>query len=896
MSLGPGTRLGPYEIQSAIGAGGMGEVYRARDTRLERKVAIKVLPSHVSGDPALRERFEREARTVAALNHPHICTLHDVGHQDATDFLVMEYLDGETLAARLVKGALSIDQALAIAIQIADALDKAHRAGIVHRDLKPGNIMLVGEGRRGGPSGPPVAKLLDFGLAKVTPAAVAASGLSMAPTGMTPVTMQGTILGTLQYMAPEQIEGQEADARTDIFAFGCVLYEMLTGKKAFEGKTQASLIGAIMNIDPPPLAPVVPLAPPLLDRLVRKCLVKDSGARWQSAADLVEALTWSADGTAANAASEAAAAQTRRAPRIWIGVASGSLVIALASVAFLVYGRATVPEPHVTRLDVMTPPSSDPFSFALSPDGKQLAFVANTEGNAQRLWVRPLDEAVGHLLPGTDNAQYPFWSPDSRAIAFFADGKLKRVDVAGRTVETLASIPSMRGGAWGPDGTILLAENTGPLMRIPGSGGAPVPATQVAAGQGSHRFPSFLPDGRRFLFVATIGQADLRGVYIASLDGGAPKHLLVSDYAARYDASGYLLVTSEGVLTARRLDLRTLEITGDPIAVAQGLGTPALLGEPAFSVSTHVLAYRGGAATRRQLIWVERTGKVKGTLGGIDESAQSAPALSADGRRVAFFRRSSANVDIWVEDIARATITRFTSDASADLEPTWSPDGQRIAFSSARNGTFDLFIKPADGSTDEQPLLTSSLDKAPQDWSPDGRFLLYAVQDPKSAADLWALPLNGDRKPFPVVQSAFDDVHGRFSPDGRWIAYASNETGRYEVYVKPFPGPGGRWQVSTNGGIYPQWRRDGKELFFIAPDNHMIGVGVNTSTTFQAGAPASLFATQLATGGNVGIGSFVSRAEYAVAPDGSFLLNVTAGDAIAAPITIVENWDATLPR
>jgi len=895
MPLAAGTRLGPYEIQSALGAGGMGEVYRARDTRLDRTVAIKILPEALAADPQFRERFDREARTISQLDHPHICALYDVGEQDGTAYLVMQYLEGETLAARLERGAVPVAEALTLATQIAGALDAAHRAGIVHRDLKPGNVMLtkVGAVRQGSPQ----AKLLDFGLAKATAPAVAAGGLSMAPTMGAPVTAQGTILGTFQYMAPEQLEGKEADGRTDLFAFGCVFYEMATGRRAFEGTTQASLIAAIMNVEPTAASQLVPLTPALLDRLIGRCLAKDPTARWQSAADIVEALSWIANGTAASGVSEApAAVEPRRATRLWMGLAVGSLALAAAAVALTAYVRSTIPGPLVTRLDVVTPPSVDPFSFALSPDGRQLVFVANKEGSAQGLWLRPFDQAVAQPLAGTENAQYPFWSPDSRAVAFFADGRLKRIDLAGGAVEAIGNAPGLRGGAWGPDGTILFAPNTGPLMRIPANGGTPVPATEAASGQVSHRFPSFLPDGRRFLFLATLGAADVRGVYVGSLDGGTPTRLLASDYAASYAPPGYLLVASQGVLTARRFNPATLDITGDPLPLAQGIGASGMLGQPAFSVSTQgVLAYRGGSGVyRRRFIWVDRTGRVTGTLGAIDEASQMTPALSRDANRLALLRVADANVDVWIEDATRATMTRFTSDQSVDGNPVWSPDGQRIVFASARSGRFDLFVKPADSSADEEPLLTTPLDKAPQDWSADGRVLLYSVQDPKNASELWALPLTGERTPFPVVQTPFDDVHGEFSPDGRWVAYASNETGRYEIYVTRFPGPGGKTQVSTSGGIYPRWRPDGRELFFIAPDNRMMAVPVDTAAAFTTGTPASLFATQLATGGNVGIGTYLSRAEYAVAADGRFLLNVMAGDGTGAPITIVQNWQTVL--
>ena len=900
-----GKTLGPYQVLEKLGEGGMGEVYRARDTRLDRTVAIKVLPSHVSGDPSLRERFEREARTVAALNHPHICTLHDVGHQDGIDFLVMEYLNGETLAERIARAGgpkgppLRLEEALAIAMQIADALDKAHRAGITHRDLKPGNIMLVGGDRRGGPSGPPVAKLLDFGLAKMTPAVVAASDLSVAPTLQTPVTMQATILGTLQYMAPEQLEGQEADARTDIFAFGAVVYEMITGRKAFEGKSQASLIGAILERDPPPVSTLQPLSPLVLDRVVQTCLTKDPDRRWQSAGGLTRELQWIAEGGSQASAPAVVAPPKRLGSSIrfaWIVAALAIVAFLSALVPAILYFRRPAPEPVVTRLDIVTPLSTDAFSFALSPDGRQLTFVATAEGS-QRLWVRSLDQVTPRPLAGTDGALNPFWAPDGRAIGFFAEGRLKRTDVAGGGSQVLADAPTNRGGTWNREGTILFASTTtSGLMRVAATGGPAKSVTRVAFGQISHRWPAFLPDGRHFLFQVTLGQPDTRGVYVGSLDGGEPTRLLASDAAAAYAPPGYLLEVSQGgVLSARPFDPVHLAITGEPIPLAQGVAAPGVV-QRAFSTSdAGVLAYRGGQAGRRQLVWVDRTGKTLGVLAPPDDAALDNPELARDGSRVTVARMVQGNVDAWLLDAKRAGATRLTSDASVDGSPVWSPDGKQIVFYSARNGNFDLFSKPADGSAEERPLLVTPQGKAPQDWSSDGRFVLYATQDPKTASDLWVLPLSGDRKPFRVVQTPFDEVQGQFSPDARWVAYASNETGRYEVYARPFPGAGGKWQVSTGGGIYPRWRHDGKELFYIAPDNRMMAVPIQVGHTLDAGTAVALFPTELATGGNLGIGGFQSKPEYAVAADGRFLLNVTVGDA-ASPITVVLNWTAGLRK
>src|SRR5262245_8417009 len=892
MPLGLGARLGPYEIQSAIGAGGMGEVYKARDTRLDRIVAIKILPDALTGDPQFRERFAREARAISQLDHPHICTLHDVGEQNGTSFLVMQYLEGETLEARLKKGALPLDHALQVAIQIADALDKAHRAGIVHRDLKPGNIMLV---RRGGPSGPPDAKLLDFGLAKTT-AAVASAGLSMLPT-TPPATMtaRGTILGTLQYMSPEQLEGAEADPRADVFAFGAVLYEMVTGTKAFEGKSQASLIAAILDREPSPLSGALPTAPEMLDRVVKKCLAKQPDERWQSATDLHDALKWIAEGTGGVSAANV---PTRSHSRwVWaLGGAAAAALVALGARGAVTFRRAA-PEPIITRLDVITPPTSDAFSFALSPDGRQLAFVASGERGSQ-LWLRSLDRATAQPLAGTEGASYPFWAPDSRVIGFFAEGKVKRVDLGGGAPQSLADAPYPRGGTWNADGVIVYAPSIAdPLMRVAATGGTAAPVTRLAPGQGSHRWPQFLPDGRRFLFLMTTGQSQTQGVYVGSLEGDEPKRVMPAEIAAMYAAPGYLLVVSQGVLTAHAFDAGRATVTGEPIPLAQAVGADDGAFHSAFSVSAAgVLAHRTGASARTQLVWVDRTGKML-AVGQPDENASGNPALAPDGQRVALSRNVQGNYDLWLIETSRGAASRFTFDGAIENSPVWSPDGRQIAFRSNRKGVHDLFEKPAGGTADEQPLLVTSQAKSPLDWSPDGRLLLYGTQDPKTGSDLWVLPMMGERKPFAVLQSSSDEIEGQFSPDGRWLAYASNESGRYEIYVRSFPEAGGKWQVSVGGGLQPRWKLDGRELFYVAPDSRLMAAPIRLvpeTHALEAGTPEPLFRTQLATGPNIAPAGFQARAQYAVAADGRFLMNSAADEGVRSPITIVQNWTAAL--
>ena len=881
MTIPVGQRLGPYEILSAIGAGGMGEVYRARDTRLDRTVAVKILPDHLSNRAELRERFEREARTIASLNHAHICTLYDIGHQDGTDYLVMEYLEGETLAERLKKGPLPIAQVLQYAIEISDALDKAHRKGITHRDLKPGNIMLT-------KSGP---KLLDFGLAKlkqeVAPANVQ---LSQLPTANDPLTAQGTIVGTLQYMAPEQLEGKESDARTDIFAFGVVVYETATGKKAFEGKSQASLIAKILETDPPPMTSLRPMTPPALDRVVKKCLAKESEKRWQDASDLCDELKWIAEG-----GSQQGLPTPKRESRERVAWAMAAVALAAAlvlSVPALMHLREAPTDAPEMRTEIVTPSTSDLVSFALSPDGRQIVFVASGDGPS-RLWLRRLDSTETKPLSGTEGATYPFWSPDSRSVGFFSGGSLKRVDIGGGSPQTLTA-SSGRGGTWSPDATILFGLTAAsPLSRIPASGGELVAVTKLGK-QSSHRFPQFLPGGRQFLFYAQ-ATPETSGVYLGSLDSSQTKFLVASDTAGAYAPNGWVLFIRGGTLLAQRLDLGRKELTGDPVTVADQVSYNAGIFDGAFSVSTSgLVAYRSGSVGQHQLVWFDRTGKMLGAM-GVPDSSVSSPRLSPDGRRAAVFRTVQANMDIWLLDATRTT--RFTFDSSRHLYPLWSPDGNRIVFDSNRKGRRDLYIKASNGAGSEELLLETEQDKTATDWSRDGRFLLYNSLDPQTSRDIWVLPMEGDRKPFVFVNTRFDERAAQFSPDGHWVAYISNESGRFEVYVRPFSGTSsevasGQWQVSTFGGGAPRWRLDGRELYYIAPDDKLMAAPIRTSgATLEPGTPVALFQTRIYGGGNdPGIGI-----QYDVSGDGRFLIDTVKEDATSS-ITLLQNWAPGLKK
>lgn len=868
MLLAPGTRLGPYEITDAIGEGGMGQVYRAHDTRLDRTVAIKVLPSHVADDVNVKQRFEREARTLAALSHPHICPVFDVGPQDGVHFLVMEYLEGETLAARLVRQPLALDQVLGLGIQIADALDKAHRQGIVHRDVKPGNIMLTRSG----------AKLLDFGLAKQQPSESAVAGLSVANTVSSPLTGQGTILGTLHYMAPEQVEGHEADARSDLFAFGAVLYEMVTAKKAFEGKSAASVMAAILEREPPAASALQPLTPRALDHVVSQCLAKDPDERWQSAGDVMRELRWIAQSRPQ--VSESAATTAGPLPKERLAWAAALLLATLAAGVLAVSAFRAGPVAPETHLEITTPPTSDPGTFAISPDGRKIVFAA-TFDEQPRLWLRSLDSGAARPLPGTDRGRIPFWSPDSRSIAFFADGTFKRLDLDTGSIRDLLKAVTSTGGTWNRDGVILLAMgNVQPIRRVAADGGEPSSVTQNAAGV-SHRTPRFLPDGRHFLYSAT-GSPETRGVHVAALDESDSRRLLDIDSPAAYTA-GHLFYLLQDTLVARPFDAVSRSFTGEPVRVADGVGVFSVSGEG-------TIAYRTGTATgpntvgARQLAWFDRSGRSLGTVSDVRSSGP--PALSPDDRYILSYRAA----DIWVLETTRDASVRLTTNPGTDSFAVWSPDGKRIAFQSYQKGLAgEIYQKPASGGMEER-ILSSPDVTHPMDWSPDGRFVLYRMQPQGSNTSqwsLWAVPVERDGRPFPVVQTDFDERDGQFSPDGKWIAFESNETGRYEIYIQPFP-RGAKIPVSSAGGAQVRWHRNGRELFFIAMDGQLMAVPIRlTEGQAEIGKPAPLFRTNV--GGAVTLG--VTRQQYAVSADGQrFLMNTVVAEANASPISLILGW------
>ncbi len=845
MTLAAGARLGPYEIVSPLGAGGMGEVYRARDTRLDRTVAVKVLAAHLADDAELRQRFEREARAISSLNHPHVCTLYDVGRHGETDFLVMELLEGESLADRLEKGALPLEQVLRYGRQLADALDRAHRLGIVHRDLKPGNVMVTRAG----------VKILDFGLAKLhaaAPGVTSRSALAAMPTRLEekPLTGQGSLLGTFQYMAPEQLEGREADSRTDLFALGCVLYEMATGKKAFEAQSQASLITKIMSVDPPAVSSLAKTSPPAFDRTVRACLAKDPDERWQSAKDIESMLRWIEAGELGAGAT--AAVPVARGRTAW-WLVSAALALALGGVTLGTRLTRAPNSPAPLRFRFEAPKGwnfgsdVEQHDLALSPDGRRLAFVANRGGERQ-LFVRELDALEPRALADTEGGDSPFWSPDGRSIAYFANGKLKRVAPEGGTPQTICAVAGSATGSWG-DGVILFTQHfqgQPGLHRVAAAGGAPEWIWQGGEGAAFHaqRWPHFLPDGRRYLVYA--GDASGRSMlHAGTIDAGEPKPLFALASRAQY-AAGQLLYAEGGVLLARPFDLATLAFRGEPIPVAQDVPS-FITGWAPFTVSpSGTLAFQSGAAAL-ELIWVDRGGRALGVAAPAGD--YTGFRLSRDGRRLATENNNAraGTSDLWIHDLERGLSTRLTSIAGSESQPVFSPDGATVAFT-AHGGREALTMraKRVGSEGDGEPLVPIvDFFQWPNDWSADGRFLLYERFEPATKNDLWLLPLAPKGEPRPFLQTAFNESAGALSPEGRRVAYVSDESGRDEVYVRAMAG-GSSELVSRSGALGPpRWRPDGRELYFLASDGQLTAVAMDGDAPRALGRPAPLFRTPL---------------------------------------------------
>ena len=876
----------------------MGEVYRARDTRLDRTVAVKVLTAALATDSESRARFEQEARAIAALNDPHICTIHDIGRHAELDYLVLEFLEGETLADRLDRTPpLAIADAVAIAIQIGDALDRAHRAGIVHRDLKPGNVMLV---RRGSPSDPPDVKLLDFGLAArlatVRPPALDAAldatmGGSLAATRPPTVTAPAGFSGTVQYMAPEQVDGVAGDHRVDIFAFGCVLYEMLGGRKAFEGATALSVIAAITGTEPPAID-ALRSGHPLLDHVMRRCLEKDREKRWQNVGDVTGELRWIAQNPALPEASRGPVtlpSSTRR----WQAAAGLAMLLAAAAVAAALWGqrgRDAVPEPPALQFEVSTTPTDDP-SVALSPDGTRIAFVANQD-RVPVLWVRSLDSVENRPLPGTERASLPFWSPDGRTLGFFADGRLKRIDVAGGKPLVITDAPNARGGAWNRDGAILFAPGVGaPIIRVSSDGGGVAAVTQVGTNAGpDHRWPQFLPDGRRFLFSSTLGTPETNGVYLGSLDKSAPVRVVASDGPGRFAAPDTLLTVRQGALHAYSFDLASGTVAGESVVIAQGFAGSSASGYVTSS-DTGMLAYRPGTAQRRQLVWVDRKGQVLRAIGEPQTDFIAGPELSADEQSVAVFLQRTGDNDIWVIELARNLARRITDGQPADAHPLWDPDGQHVVFYSRRFGGGGPARQAVNGGVAE-PLFAKAETGSVLSWTRDRHYVLVRRANAQTGLDLIAVAIADPSRDIPVSQSRHEETEGQFSPDGKWVAFVSNEGGRAEVFVQSFPEGRARTQVSTAGGAQVRWSSDGPKIFFVATAGRMNEAAVALGgATPDVKLPVPLFQTHLATGTNV----LGSKPQYAIARDGRFLLNA-AVESVAAPIIISINWMKALRK
>src|SRR5713101_7824568 len=842
MPLPNGSKLGPYEILAPAGSGGMGEVYRARDTRLDRTVAIKILPGYLSEKPDAKQRFEREARAISSLQHPNICTLFDIGSQNGTDYLVMEYLEGETLADRLTKGPLPPEQVLKYGIEIAEGLEKAHRSGIIHRDLKPGNIMLTKSG----------AKLMDFGLAKASSVAPV-SGLTATfatPEASHPLTAAGMMVGTFQYMAPEQVEGQEADSRSDIFALGAVLYEMATGKRAFSGKSHASIVAAILASDPQPISAVQPMSPPALDRVVKGCLAKDPDERWQTAHDVKLQLQWIAEG-GSQAGIPAPVSKRRRLSHnvAWVVAA----VCALAAIGLAVpWIFRSAPVVHPMRVSILSPADNSfkPFDIAISPDGSKFAFAAVDKNGKTQLWVRAMDSESAQPLAGTDGAQFPFWSPDSQTIGFFADGKMKRLEASGGGLQVLADATTPRGGTWNQDGVILFSPGAaGGLSRVSASGGTVEQVTTLdpKKNEDSHRWPCFLPDGQHFVFLVrsglTTGAAQLYGSSLGSKD-----KTLIVDSGGRPGCAqpGYLLFVRGSNLMAQHFDQKRLQLSGNPTPVVEQLGRDYTF-SAAYTVSRNgmMVAHNGGVSTS-VLTWYDRTGKAGAVLG---TDNYNVIRFSPDGRILSTsVYDNSGGEDIWLLDLVRGVRTRFTFGPALSDDPVWSPDGKMIVFDSNRTGTYAIYEKPSNGTQKEQVVYSDPAIKFTSSWSPDGKYVLMdrIAPEAQGKTSIWVLPMFGDHKAYALISSDFNNTLSQFSPDGRWVAYDSNESGRDEIYAVAFPNPTARFQISTAGGANVQWRADGKELYYTDSDNKIMAVDIGSrGDALEIGTPHALWQPRL---------------------------------------------------
>lgn len=880
MPLSPGATLGPYAIVAPIGAGGMGEVYRARDPRLHRDVAVKVLRSDGPTDEDARTRFEREARSIAALNHPHIGAVYDVGTDNGTAYIVMELVEGQTLAARLASGRLPLADTLRYASQLAAALDAAHRAGIVHRDLKPGNIMLTGTG----------AKLLDFGLA--TRAARRAAG-AVTVTTAADLSMAGAVVGTWPYMAPEQILGQRVDARTDVFAFGIVLYEMLTGRRPFAGDSAPQIIAAILERNAEPISTAAPDVPRALRRLVEKCLAKPAEARWQSMTDVADALHWIEEDLARPEETRAAAApaSVSRRPLLWLLMPVAAALGVVAGV-WLAPTRSPSPAPVVRfALAPSDLDTSGQASPEISPDGRQLLFVARPRaGGPTGLYLHDLATASTRRLEGTDGASFCFWSPDGRSVGFVAGGRMLRTDIAGGSPRSIMDVQGVfLGAAWGRGDVIVVSQRFG-FYKVPASGGTPTQITSLdrSRQENSHRWPKFFPDGQRFVFVARSGRPDRSSAYVGFLDGRPAVRLMETTAQVRYSGSGHLLYVQDTTLMARALNASTLALEGDPIPIADGIQAQGTGLRARFSLSeTGVLVHQAMAEPRFQIRWYDRSGQSAGVL---IADALNNFRISPDASRVVLdlVDTTRGGRSVWLVDASTGNRTRVTFGESDDWQPIWSRDGRRILFGSYRDGPLDLHQRPADGSAPASVVLASEVQKDPADWAGDGRTVLVNENTADRASDVVAYDTGTGTRTV-VASTTAGELRGRFSPDDRFVAYVSDESGRPQVYVQPFPPTGAKWQITTDGGNEPRWRGDGRELYYLDPTMGLMVVQVETSPTFRYSKAALLFKPPgIAPGGGA--------TAYEVAPDGRrFLIREPAGAPDpGVPMQVILNWPALL--
>ena len=902
MTLDTGTRLGPYEIVGPLGAGGMGEVYKARDTRLDRVVAVKVLPTDLAATAELKHRFEREAKAVSALSHPHICALYDVGSEGSVEYLVMEYLEGETLEDRIGKGPLPVEQVLKFGVQIADALERAHRQGIVHRDLKPGTVMMTRSG----------VKLLDFGLAKsLAPMAeLRGDAPSSLPTSAEPsrLTERGTIMGTFQYMSPEQLEGKDADARSDIFALGAVLYEMATGKKAFYGTSRASLISSILRDDPRPISAIMPMTPPAFDRVVKTCLAKDPDDRFQTAHDVKLQLEWIAE-AGSQAGAPAVVVSRRRSRERLAWIVAGAATLAALGLA-LILTRRSPSAARTLRASIELPEGTvidkQDASLALSPDGRTLAFVAEGSGGRNQIYLRALGGVAAPALAGTEDATYPFWSPDGRSLGFFAEGKLKRIEVSGNAVQTICDAPQGRGATWGPDGTIVFTPNVyGAMQRVPASGGNPVAAESgVPPGDASHRNPHFLPDGKSVLYYTSASAAsdaslpgpkrsEEAGIYALDLATKKVRFVLAVPSEGYFVAPRFLAFVRQKNVMVQEFDPKSLRLSGEAVPIAERVEYNGFRGTAEFTFAgSDLFVYQTEtAAAASQLAWFDMDGKKLSTIG--EPAAISGLAVSPEGKRAAAVIDGSDGSQMWLVDLATGGRFRFSFGTDAASNSVWSPDGRQLAYAAHTAEGETIQVKDADGGSAPRTVYTGPSFAGPESWSPDGQSIAYSMQSTTTKSfDIGIVPAaGGPLRTF--LASAGNESRAAFSPDGRWLAYTSDESGQMELYVTRYPEGGAKWQISSGGVFvsgaswFTNWWSAPGEITYAGADRRIYLVPVKPEGKgLSIGSPRRIFGETLFPRGTADYCPSLRR----------LLAAVPAGESRSTPLTLVTNWAAALPR